>query len=149
MSKIEEKKKEIEEKIAKNLLKKKVLIEEEKRIRSSQFKDIGRLAFQAGIDKLEKKALLGAFIEISENMTNKNIDLWTKKADELSDKPKEECELICIKFSEEAGTEIKKKLKDLKFSWNRFRKEFYGKYNLNEMKKILSGHNARIEIIEE
>lgn len=145
---IEEKKKKIDAQIEKNLVRKKMLIAKEKRKRASKFNNIGKLAYRANIDQLDEKALFGAFLEISTNISEEKINQWkeiVKKDFEIQTKNLDQ--LFGISFLEEPSQEIKKKLKENKFSWNRFRKEYYGRGQRQEIENLLKGCKVKIEEI--
>jgi hypothetical protein len=56
--------------------------------------------------------------------------------------------VYCISFLEDPPIEIKHKLKEKKFSWNRFRKEYYGECNLEEIENLLKDCKVKIEEIK-
>jgi hypothetical protein len=148
LNKLEEKKKKIDERIEKELLRKKMLLAKEKRKRASKFSDIGRIAYQANIDQIDEQALLGAFLEIAKHMNEEKIHQWKIMADEFSRaQSKNSDQTFCISFLEDPGQEIKKKLKENKFSWNRFRKEYYGKGKKSEIENLLKDCKFKIEQI--
>lgn len=148
LNKIEEKKKKIDERIEKELLRKKMLLAKEKRKRASKFSDIGRLAYQANIDQIDEQALLGAFLEIARNMNDEKIHQWKNIADEFSKTQSKNSDLVfCISFEEDPNQEIKQKLKEQKFTWNRFRKEYYGKGQRSDIENLLKGCKFKLEEI--
>lgn len=148
LNKLEEKKKKIDEQIEKNLLRKKMLLAKEKRKRASKFADIGRLAYQANIDQIDEQALFGAFLEIAKNLNDEKIYQWKKDAEEFSNsQSKNSDQVFCISFLEEPSIEIKQKLKENKFSWNRFRKEYYGKGQRADIENLLKGCKFNLEKI--
>lgn len=147
-NKLEERKKKIDEQIEKNLLRKKMLLEKEKRKRASKFTDIGRLAYRANIDQLDEQTLFGAFLEIAKNINEEKLTRWKECADEfVKSQSKNDNQVFCIYFEEEPIQEIKRKLKDYKFSWNRFRREYYGKGNRDEIENLLKDCKVKIEEI--
>ncbi|CUI18067.1 Putative conjugative transfer protein TraD (plasmid) [Candidatus Protochlamydia naegleriophila] len=146
MDKFEEKKKRIDERIEKNLLKKKLLLAKEKKRRAIKFSDIGRIAFKANIDFLDEDILLGAFLEIAMNSNESNFSKWKTLASEFSSS-KSSNQIYSINFLEEPESSIKQKLKENKFSWNRFRKEYYGKGDKIGIEKMLQGCKFTLEEI--
>lgn len=144
----EEKKKKIDEQIEKNLLKKKLLIAKEKKKRASKFSDIGRLAYRANIDQLDEQVLFGAFLEIAKNIKDETVKKWKEDAEEFSKiQVKNSEQIFIISFEEEPTREIKRKLKENKFSWHRFRKEYSGKGNREEIEYLLKDCKVKIEEI--
>jgi len=147
-SKLEEKKRKIDEQIEKSILRKKMLLAKEKRKRASKFSNIGRLAYQANIDTIDEKTLLGAFLEIAKNLNDEKISQWQNNAEEfLNFLSKKTDQSFCILFLEEPSLEVKQKLKETKFQWNRFRKEYYGKCQKAEIEKLLNGCKFKLEEI--
>jgi hypothetical protein len=145
---LEEKKKKIDEQIEKNLLRKKLLLEKEKRKRASKFNEIGRLAYRANIDQLDEQALFGAFLEIAKNINEEKMIKWKEFAEEFSKaQSKSFDQVFSIYFEEDPSQEIKRKLKENKFSWNRFRKEYYGKGNRGDIENLLKDCKVKIEEI--
>lgn len=148
ITKLEEKKKKINEQIEKNLLRKKMLLAKEKRKRASKFNNIGRLAYQANIDQIDEQALFGAFIDIAKSMNDEKILQWKKIANEFSnDQSKNYDQVFCISFLDEPSKEIKQKLKELKFTWNRFRKEYYGNGKKSDIEHLLKDCKFKLEEI--
>jgi hypothetical protein len=148
-NKLEERKKRIDDQIEKNLLRKKMLVAQEKRKRASKFSDIGKIAYNANIDQLQDDELLGAFLEIAKNISNAKLVEWKEQANEFKNhRSKLMDQVFCISFLEEPTIEVKKQLKENKFTWNRFRKEYYGKGNQSEINEILENSKVKIEIID-
>ncbi len=147
-NKLEEKKKKLDEQIEKNLLQKKLLLAKEKKKRASKFNEIGKLAYRANIDQMDENALFGAFLEIAQSINDDKVKLWQTNAEKFSKAQSNLAEQVfSISFLEEPTQEIKKKLKENKFSWNRFRKEFYGKGNRNNIVNLLKDSKFKIEEI--
>ena len=149
LGKLEERKKKVDEEIEKNLLRKKILLTQEKKKRVAKFSQVGKLAYQANIDQLEETALLGAFLEIANAKENKEqLIEWKTQAEEfLSQQSKKSGQYISLSFLEEPSSEVKKSLKANKFYWNRFRKEFYGKAEKSHIENLLQGCKYKIEEI--
>lgn len=147
-NKLDEKRKKIDEQIEKNLLRKKLLLEKEKKKRASKFNDIGRLAYRANIDQLDEHALFGAFLDIAKNINEEKLIKWKENAEEFSKAQSGNfVRVFSIYFEEEPSQDIKRKLKENKFSWNRFRKEYYGKGNRDDIEILLKDCKFKIEEI--
>ena len=139
-SKLEEKKKKIDEQIEKQQRKKRLLLAKEKGKRAIKFKDIGRIAYRANIDQMNETALLGAFLEISKNSSEEKIKIWEEFAMKFDRSQNDQSNRVfSIFFIEDPDKEIKNLLKDRKFIWNRFRKEFYGRGRKEDIEHILKG----------
>lgn len=149
-SEIEEKIKKIEAEKEKIRLKEKLIKEHEKRQRSKNFVEIGRIAGKAGIDSLDKEILLGAFIEIAQNYQDEKYKTaWKEKAINFlkgQNVSKETPLSIC--FSSAPSKEIKDKLKSLGFRWNSFRKEFLGYADESALQEILVESEYKIEVLD-
>lgn len=150
MNIIEKKKEEIEKKKQKIILEEKILREKTKRYRAKNFQKIGRLAFKANIDLVDENELFGAFLEISERKNNvKEKDLWGKKSEDFRRKRDKESNIpLVISFTIAPEKEIKDKLRDLNFQWNRFRKEFYGYGKKEILSDILKNCQCKIEVVD-
>jgi len=147
-SKLEEKKKKLDKQIEKFELKKKLLEAKERKKQASKFSEIGRIASKAKIDHLDEHTLLGAFIEIA-NQQNEKCEEWKKHAEEFNNPLSKESEQVfSIYFKEEPSKEIKKYMKESKFIWNRFRREYYGRGNKKDLENLLKGYQAKIEEIQ-
>lgn len=146
---IEIKKKKIDEQIEKNLIRKKMLLIQEKKKRQMKFSEIGKLAYQANIDQIDKEVLLGAFIEIAKNINEEKLKEWKDNVNQLKkNQTTNDQQLYSLSFLEEISTEIKRKLKENGFVWNRFRKEYYGKSSSQKIKGFLENIKVNIEILE-
>ena len=55
---------------------------------------------------------------------------------------------LIVSFSSTIEDETKAVLKNKKFSWNPFRKEWYSFGNLEEIERILANKQAKIEIVQ-
>jgi Conjugal transfer protein TraD len=149
LDKLEDKKKKYDKEIEKNLLRKKILLTQEKKKRAAKFSQVGKLAYQANIDQLEEAVLLGAFLEIAKAKENEEqLIKWKIQAEDfLTQQSKKSGHYFSIFFLEEPSSEVKKSLKANKFYWNRFRKEFYGKSEKSHIENLLQGCKYKIEEI--
>jgi Conjugal transfer protein TraD len=144
---LEEKKKKLNEKIEKYELKKKLLEAKEKKKRASKFSEIGRLANQANIDHLDEQTLLGAFLEIAK-MQNNKLKQWQEIATEFKTQQSQTSDQVfSIYFEEEPSKEVRKKMKELKFIWNRFKREYCGRGKKEDLENLLKGIKVKIEEI--
>ena len=122
--------------------KEKLLKEREKQKRARNFGEIGKLAYKANIDLADRKILLGAFLDISTKLeSDQDRKRWEKLATEFTSNDKT---ALAISFKTNPSAEIKEKLKDLKFQWNKFRKEFYGYGRADDMKSLLDVYQATV-----
>lgn len=131
-------------------LKKQIQIQENKLKTEKQKKkihnliELGKLVEKANINHLTSNELFGAFLEIKENCNSEEKkEFWTKKA--LKENAKTDCPLI-ITFMSDPTQQTKDLLKQLKFKWNSFRKEWYGHGDLEKLKTLLKNTSAKIEI---
>ncbi len=149
LSKVEEEKKALELKKKKLLIREKMLKEKEKKQKARLFSEIGKLVFRAKIGQMERDAMLGAFLEINENMKiDGNIQAWKERAiNFLDEQDRSEQQPVAVVFRGEPRKEIREQLKARKFRWNFFRKEFYGHGNKNEIEKLLEGAEFEVEVV--
>ncbi len=146
-NKLEEKKQKLNEKIEKISIQKKLLEGKEKKKRAAKYVEIGRLANKANIDQLDEEILFGAFLDIAKSQKDK-LKQWKDSADEFNKSQlKLSDQVFSIYFEEEPGKEIKKHMKEGKFIWNRFKREYCGRGNRQELESLLKGHKAKIEEI--
>ena len=143
LEKIEQKKKILE-------LKKKLLKEKERKQRFKQSIEIGKLACKANIDSLDKQILFGAFIEIFERSQKPDhVNAWKNLAVTFNQKSDFNLTVaLSVSFKSDFGQEVKDKLKSLGFRWNKFRKEFYGYGNKNEIESIFNDTQCIVEVLE-
>lgn len=142
---IEIKKMKIEEAKQKIILKEKLLKESEKKKRIKKFSEVGRIAFKADIDQIDKNMLLGAFLEISERVKKgEGLENWKKKAQEFFEVNDEKQSAFSITFTDSPNNDIKQIFKGLGFKWNRIRKEFYGYCDLKTLEEKLINTSASI-----
>lgn len=143
---IEEEKKRIEEQKQKIRQKEKVLKNLARRDQKKQILEIGKLAYDEKIHTLDKKALIGAFREIVEKSIDvETVSAWIKKS-ESNEKLKNNLPAIIISFEEMPAKEIRDELKSLKFKWNAYRGEYYGRGNKNELEELCKDLKFKIEI---
>lgn len=137
-----EKKKKLE------MLQEKLLKEHPKKL--DRLSEILQIAFHSKLDSLEDAVILGAFLEIAEKMQDPDkIQEWKKNGERYSlqgnKNPKTK---LIISFASDPGEEIKAKLKELRFQWKSFKREFCGYGNQEEVENLLSGTEHRIKIVE-
>ncbi|MFI5343902.1 MAG: hypothetical protein ACHQUC_06750 [Chlamydiales bacterium] len=129
------------------VLKEKMLVMKEKKKRVKQFSEIGKLAFDSNIDQLEHEILLGAFLEIASQVTEKSkIDHWRNLARKFSKDHENERSALIILFQNPPSEEIKESLKEMKFRWNKFRGEYYGYGDKKVLSDLLKSAQAKIEV---
>ena len=145
--KLEEEKKKVQAKIKS---KESILKSKEKKILFNHLVEIGKIAKKANIHEVESLVLLGAFLEISESISEPDkLENWRKKGVELQENFLESSRSpLTIKFKQEPVKETVKKLKEINFKWNRFRKEFYGYGNKKEVQETFKNENCIIEEIK-
>lgn len=135
--------------IEKILLRKKILLEKEKKKRIAKFNSIGRLAFRANIDTLDEDALLGAFLEIAERMQQpENVQAWQAHAQAFEKTQNDTSQQIfSVYFEEEPNKDIKQKMKEWKFIYNRYKREYCGRAERIQLDQLLKGCKVKIEEI--
>jgi hypothetical protein len=98
---------------------------------------------------MEKSLLLGAFLEIAKKSNQfDSIEDWKQSADDFLKNKEPGNTPLLISFKNEPNKEIKKALKEMKFQWNRFRKEYYGYSNRKTLVLLLNGSDYQIDEIE-
>lgn len=111
--------------------------------------EIGNLAVKANLDKMDKKILFGAFIEISQRShDNVCLETWKKNSEIFEEKMDiDRVDSLSLSFKSDISEDLKSKLKNLKFRWNKFRREYYGYANKHEIESLLNGLDYILEVI--
>jgi len=146
---IEEQKRRVEREKEKLRLKQAIVKEREKKRRARLATTIGKLATKAGIEELDSSALLGAFMEIGDQIKNKEaLENWRNRSGKLQNSDNQENQpALIVSFSNPLSKERKEKLRQLGFRWNGFRKEYYGRCNPNEIKSLCQGLDYSLETL--
>jgi len=112
--------------------------------------EIGKLAHKANIHDIEIDSLFGAFLEIHDfKNENTNLEKWKNKSKYQEKKlALETVQPLTIKFTDSLSQSHNAIMKELNFKWNRFRKEFYGHGNKEEIKNKLKNFDCVIEEIK-
>lgn len=147
---LELEKEKLEKKKKQLLLKEKLIKEKERQVRARRLVEIGKLAGKAEIDHLDEQVILGAFLEIAENLKEKrNLENWKQKAKAFLENAEESIqEPLIISFASNPAPEVKFLLRELNFKWNNFRKEFYGYGDRKSIEKALAGTEYMIDLAE-
>ncbi|CDZ81931.1 Conjugal transfer protein TraD [Candidatus Rubidus massiliensis] len=120
--------------------------EKEKRLLNKSLIEIGKMAYKANIHKFDSDLLYGAFLEIQKKSNSEEArNIW--KSNLQQSNSIDELLPIAIKF-EKITKEVDSTLRHLKFKWNRFRKEYFGRSDLETVKKICEKYNGKMEIIK-
>ena len=93
---------------------------------------------------------MGAFLEIKERSANsETLKKWSEQGQAwLQDDRLTASQQLIIKFNSTMENGFKAFLKNKKFQWNPFRKEWYGFGNMEEIERILANKQAKIEIVQ-
>lgn len=147
---LEEEKKKIALNKSRLEAKEKRLKEKERKIRTRRLIELGGLIAKAGVEELNNNALLGALLEIKDNIKEEaSIKKWKDKGAAAFEKDKaQNGEALIVSFDLEPPREAKNKLRELGLRWNPFRKEWQG-YAIKELvEKELKSFEANIESVE-
>ncbi|MEM7175140.1 MAG: conjugal transfer protein TraD [Chlamydiota bacterium] len=128
-----------------------LLKEKERKQRTKSLIKLGALIAKAKLDSFEKEEILGALLEIKEKSEDKEmLAKWKEKGTAIFESEKEKSgQAIIIRFPEAPSTMVRKKLKDNKFRWNAWRKEWQGRGNREELEKLFENDHAQIESVED
>lgn len=127
--------------------KEKSIREKERKLRIKKLIELGEILTSAGISEIDSEILFGAFVDIKEKYKDESQrESWKNlaigiKAEQNS---KNQQPLIISTATAPSG-DLKAALKGLKFKWNPFRKEWYGKGSIDDLKPVLEPFNAKIE----
>lgn len=148
---LEKEKQKLEEQKKKFLVQEAIIKEKEKKLQFKRAIEIGKLAIKANLDKCDSKALLGAFLEIANQLKNSNqTKIWEERASGfLNNQNQAATQKFSISFKDKPSKEVLKELKSHKAVWNRYRNEFYMKGNIEHIQKLLSNFDISIQLLED
>jgi hypothetical protein len=108
--------------------------------------ELGKLLKKTGLTEIDKLTLLGALNEIKEMSVDKaNLVRW-KESGAKNERSSKQNDLI-VSFKESPTEEVKNKLKSFKFSWNKFRNEWYGKGIEKDLKNEFKNSGILVETL--
>ena len=148
---LELEKENIEKKRQKLLLQQRLIKEKQKKMQLQRLAKIGKLANKAQIDELDDETLLGAFLEISEQLGQQEKKKhWKQIAlNFLENSSSEAVDALIISFNAKPEKQVLDLLQGLKFRFNKFRNEYYGHANKKSLEKELDGSDCNIEVFED
>jgi len=150
MEAIEEKKKALALKKSRIEAQEKMLREKERKLRTRRLIELGGLVVKSNIEGLNNNALLGALLEIKDQMNEREaIERWKDKGDAAFEADRvENGEALTVSFELEPPREAKSILRDLGLKWNRFRKEWQGYAQKERVEKELKEFSPTVESVE-
>lgn len=127
--------------------KERILRLKERKLKTRRCIEVGSLASRYGIDQLDDETLMGMFSEIKERSQQSAVlDEWKKKGAELST---QQPSPLIISFLKEISDELKHSLKERKFKWNSFRKEWYGYGIKDEVEDLVKDDQGKVTTVHE
>ena len=118
---------------------------QERKKRTRKLIEIGGLASKANIEDWNANTLLGAFLSLKEQESNKKqIDAWTQKGGAAFAKEKVQKAPVIVKFETQPPEEIRVSLKSLGLKWNALRKEWEGYAQIEKLKEFVSLYKGSI-----
>jgi len=144
LEKLEKKKKRI-------LLQERLIKEKQKKKQHKRFAEIGKLANRAKIDGLDDETLLGAFLEIAEQLDQQEKKMnWKQVALVfLQESYQDMTNPLIISFNSQPEEQVIELLQGLKFRFNKFRNEYYGHADRKSLEQELAGSDFNIEVFED
>ena len=137
--------KKLSEKEAKLTYKKRALLEMARKQETKRLIEIGRIAARFELGTFDDLVLTGAFAEIQEKSRQPTlIDDWKKKGERLSSVSHYP---LLISFEKEPNDKLKAELKDRRFKWNSFRKEWQGYGIKDEIEKLTQEFKGSVEVV--
>jgi len=121
----------------------KIINQKERKVRLRKMIELGELLVTAGLEDLNYETIFGALLEIKEFSENRgSIKKWTEKRDAwlTLNRPQR----LIVSFDNESTAETEKILRNMKFKWNSFRNEWYGRGKKDELQALLGKDNAKI-----
>ena len=148
MNSIAEQKKRLQEKKSQIKYKEMILKEKEKKAETKNLIQIGSLVKKSGLHELDHTAILGALLEIfPKSKDEEQLKIWRENASKFLEKNSQVSRII-LTFEKEIGEEEKSELKQMKFKWNPFRKEWYGSHNKEDIFSKFAKFNPILEEVE-
>lgn len=127
--------------------KEKILKDKERKHRTRKLIELGGLISKAELEHLNEATLLGALLEIKEKLSNESINSWTLKGEKALQNDREiNFQPLIISFETEPTLDIKNMLRENRFRWNAFRKEWYGHGKKDQMDQLLKNQRVTVEI---
>ena len=139
MEKLAQKKAEIEQR-------EKVLRDRERKLKTRRFIEVGSIASKFGIDGFDDETLMGAFAELQEKSKQATVLAeWKQKGEALSISRHSP---LIISFGNEPSNEVKTVLKEKRFKWNTFNKEWHGYGIKDELEGLIKDFNGKVDIVK-
>ena len=118
---------------------------QERKTRTRRLIEIGGLAAKANLEDWDTNALLGAFLFLKENESDKKqMEAWAHKGGAVFASEKVHRSPVIVKFETPPSQEIRVSLKSLGLKWNALRQEWEGYTRIEELKKLIAPHKASI-----
>ena len=138
------------QKIARLELKEKLIREKERKLKLKRLLELGDIVAKAEIDHLDVETLLGAFLEIKAlSAKEERVEKWKAFGKESLDIDKVlNPQPLIVSFESELPMNIKIALRQKKFRWNQFRREWYGYGKKDDIEEFLKGQKANVEIAQ-
>lgn len=122
---------------------------QERKKRTRKLIEIGGLAAKANIEDWNSNTLLGAFLFLKENESDKKqIDTWTHKGGSSFAKEKVQKTPVIVKFEKQPPEEIRVSLKSLGLKWNALRKEWEGYAQMEKLKEVVEKNGGEVVLME-
>ena len=120
----------------------------ERKARTRKLIELGGLVEKAGLEDVDPNILFGAIQEIKERFSDeKTMASWRERGGlALGSLSKNSLDRLIISFPETPTVEMKNVLREKRFKWNRWRKEWYGTGKKEEVDAIVSGCGACVEV---
>jgi hypothetical protein len=148
MLSIEKKEKKLIEKKLDILRKEKELAKKKKEAENRLIFEVGRLCKKAGLINLDRNCLMGSFLYIKEKLNDSRFkDEVMEKFNEYNSK-NEKTYPVIVEIKEDC-TETKVRLKNLNFKYNKFRNEWYGYGEKNNIEKYLDTNKVNLLVLDE
>lgn len=139
IDKLAQKKAEIEHK-------ERILRDRERKLKDRRFIEVGSIASKFGIDEFDDETLMGAFAEMQERSKQPDTQLeWKQTGVALSTNRRSP---LIISFGTDPSDEVKAKLKEMRFGWITFRKEWHGHGTKEEIERLVKEFNGKVDVVK-
>lgn len=120
----------------------------EGKLKTKKLIRLGNLVSKAGLENIDQSALFGALLEICDKMKDTNTyETWKQRGSEVLAIDKDiNPQRLIITFVTEISPDIKKVLRDNRFRWNAFRREWHALGKKEAIETLLNAHNLEYHV---
>lgn len=139
--------KQLSEKRVQIELKERLLRTKERKRQTRRLIELGSMLKRCGIDTWDDATLMGAFLEIQQQGKEAGkIEGWKKRGGSFT---QTSALPLIVSSTQEVPDAFRQIMKDKRFKWNIFRKEWYGYGVKEEIEELVKAYNGKVVIATE